>query len=453
MKSFLRRFLAFFIIALLAFSTVLPIPAASQTIGDHDTTANGHIAYVKPSPSDSAKYAIYTYDPDTRAERLLVDGTANINDLEWSPDGEQLAFTNVTTLEIIDADGTDRQQLNDESFPIQTFTWSPDGQQMVAIHQPTSALYLIDLQLYEAALLWDIDAYTSLSWSPATNHLVFYGFVPSYNYGIYSIDMNTGDTNQLTSGMHSAFPQISPDGSKILYSASYNNYTSIYQMNADGSGQEVVRDKDGVPIVAFWYDWSPDSKQIVYFAPNMATPSIYILNAFGERQLVAANASYSTRVAWQTKVAGSPTPWPANAPLYRLANWKTAERLFTTNYQEVLKAQENNSGWVYENVAMQVYTEAGSNRTAVYRMANWKSKERLFTTNYAEVQYALQHYAGWVYEGIAFYASTDATNTPVYRMANWKTAERLFTTDANERDAIRDKNGWVYEGVAFYAAQ
>jgi hypothetical protein len=93
-----------------------------------------------------------------------------------------------------------------------------------------------------------------------------------------------------------------------------------------------------------------------------------------------------------------------------------------------------------------VYGEGDS--IPVYRLANWQTHERLFTTDWNEVQ-TIKDKNGWVYEGTAFYASY--SGTPVYRMANWKTHERLFTTDWNEVQAIKDKNGWVYEGTAFYA--
>jgi hypothetical protein len=39
----------------------------------------------------------------------------------------------------------------------------------------------------------------------------------------------------------------------------------------------------------------------------------------------------------------------------------------------------------------------------VYRLANWKTHERLFTTSVGERNYAVAHYDGWVSEGIAFY--------------------------------------------------
>lgn len=133
-------------------------------------------------------------------------------------------------------------------------------------------------------------------------------------------------------------------------------------------------------------------------------------------------------------------------PVYRMANWKTHERLFTTDWNEAIN-NDGMNGWVYENIAFKTPESAGTG-IPVYRLANWQTHERLFTTDWNEVQ-TIKDKNGWVHEGTAFYASY--SGTPVYRMANWKTHERLFTTDWNEVQAIKDKNGWVYEGTAFYA--
>lgn len=133
-------------------------------------------------------------------------------------------------------------------------------------------------------------------------------------------------------------------------------------------------------------------------------------------------------------------------PVYRMANWQTHERLFTTNWSEAIN-NDGNNGWVYEQVAFKA-PEGPDTGIAVYRLANWQTKERLFTTDWNEVQ-AIKDKNGWVHEGTAFYASY--SGAPVYRMANWKTHERLFTTDWNEVQSIKDANGWVYESLAFYA--
>lgn len=133
-------------------------------------------------------------------------------------------------------------------------------------------------------------------------------------------------------------------------------------------------------------------------------------------------------------------------PVYRMANWKTHERLFTTNWSEAIN-NDGVNGWVYENMAFKAPESAGTG-IPVYRMANWITHERLFTTDWNEVQ-TIKDKNGWVHEGTAFYASY--SGIPVYRMANWKTHERLFTTDWNEVIGIKDNNGWVYENMAFYA--
>jgi hypothetical protein len=91
----------------------------------------------------------------------------------------------------------------------------------------------------------------------------------------------------------------------------------------------------------------------------------------------------------------------------------------------------------------------------VYRLANWITHERLFTTSAKERDNAVAKIPGWVYEGVAFYAppSSATGSVPIYRLANWITHERQFTTSAAERDhAVAKIPGWVYEGVAFYAA-
>jgi len=90
----------------------------------------------------------------------------------------------------------------------------------------------------------------------------------------------------------------------------------------------------------------------------------------------------------------------------------------------------------------------------VYRLANWMTKERLFTTSVTEKN-AISGNNGWVYEGISFYtyANSITGTTPVYRLANWMTKERLFTTSVTEKNAISGNNGWVYEGAAFYTSQ
>ncbi|MDB5178150.1 MAG: polysaccharide deacetylase family protein [Patescibacteria group bacterium] len=144
----------------------------------------------------------------------------------------------------------------------------------------------------------------------------------------------------------------------------------------------------------------------------------------------------------------------STVPVYRLANFMTHERLFTTNAAERDNAVQHLAGWVSEGTAFDSVQASEPQAVPVYRLANWMTHERLFTTSAAERDNAAQHLAGWVSEGTAFY-TVPAANTsavPVYRLANWMTHERLFTTNAAERDnAVQHLSGWVSEGTAFYS--
>jgi 5'(3')-deoxyribonucleotidase len=225
----------------------------------------------------------------------------------------------------------------------------------------------------------------------------------------------TGDT-QLLDPTKDALPVFSPNGSKVLYrhSSTPLNGNCTYGAAIDGAWQGYV------------------------YGSGSNNSDIYVANRDGSSAQVAFSAVAYDWAGTQTSVI------PSSTPVYRMANWMSHERLFTTDWNEVQTIKDK-GGWVYEGLS---FNAVSNSSIPVYRMANWKTHERLFTTD-ANEKDTIKDKGGWVYENIAFYA--DTSGTAVYRMANWKTQERLFTTDANERDAIKDKGGWVYEGVAFYA--
>lgn len=142
-------------------------------------------------------------------------------------------------------------------------------------------------------------------------------------------------------------------------------------------------------------------------------------------------------------------------PVYRLTNYITGERVFTTSFIEVMIAEQRYPGWKYEGVSFSTALSDDGRAQPVYRMTNYYLKARLFTTSKFEVDYALSHYPGWIYEGEVFkaYSVQISGSVPIYRLTNKLYGSRLFTASKVEADyAVAHYPGWVYEGpIAFYA--
>jgi Tol biopolymer transport system component len=120
--------------------------------------------------------------------------------------------------------------------------------------------------------------------SPDGSKVVFMGGPSgSNNIDIWAVDIGTGNLARLTTApAFDGFPAWSPDGSRIVYE-SPDPLTGIVQLwliDADGSPTQLTFDpasKDQVP------DWSPDGAKIAYVAnvPGRRGGDIWVINADG----------------------------------------------------------------------------------------------------------------------------------------------------------------------------
>jgi TolB protein len=135
---------------------------------------------------------------------------------------------------------------------------------------------------------------------------------------IYVINSDGTGLTQLTSDAgDNSYAAFSPNGTKIVFTSNRSGIPQVWLMHADGSHQRQLtfdpQPKDQVP------DWSPDGSKIAYVADthgvaDIVNPSwgdIWVMNAAGhnQRQLTSGASWYGT--AWSpdgTRIATMDLP-------------------------------------------------------------------------------------------------------------------------------------------------
>ena len=155
-----------------------------------------------------------------------------------SPDGAKIAFSDTDAngdfeVYVINADGTNLQQLTDNSAHDYGVDWSPDGIKVVFNRERPGKLTLNPEH-------------------PGTNN----GSGNGGNGNIYV--MNADGTNQTRLTRHGNddfYPIYSPDGTKIVFSRA-NGYAErnidVYMMNTDGSNVIRLTHEPGVDVASDW---------------------------------------------------------------------------------------------------------------------------------------------------------------------------------------------------------
>jgi len=210
------------------------------------------IAFTQGDLQDAFFQDLWVMQADGSGQRRLArDGAAP----SWAPDSRRIAYESGGQIRIINADGTGDTRLTTQSFGAFQPAWSPVNERIAFITTlddpsdeiPQQRMFLINSDGTELEDLsqgrGDDDDPT---WSPDGSRLAFVTTRPDQDASAISVMDSRGNGREsLTSGPGFAVsPSWSPDGSKIVFAHFGDEDSEIHVMNADGSGQINVSNRE-----------------------------------------------------------------------------------------------------------------------------------------------------------------------------------------------------------------
>lgn len=119
--------------------------------------------------------------------------------------------------------------------------------------------------------------YASLA--PDGQSVVYSSFREQNVYEIYSLDLSDGSVDQLTDRMGVLLaPEISPDGTSIVFVRGDPNTANVQIMVMDRNGEHA----GGIPQILGWDPtWSPDGRQILFASGPDGGVQLFVVNLDG----------------------------------------------------------------------------------------------------------------------------------------------------------------------------
>ena len=201
--------------------------------------------------TQSVSSALYVLDVETgRYQRITSVARSDLNPFaSWSPDGASVVFTcgrHPRELCVVNADGTQEQQLTERGGTAVVPTFSPDGQRIAFVSAPRgfsdqeSGAYVMDANCENQRRISKL-LVARLSWSPDGKSILIRASVGTY---IVNVEQNYGAKLPLGSG-RSLDETFSPDGRDVIYRSKEGGPEKIYAIAVDGTHRRRLSDDAG----------------------------------------------------------------------------------------------------------------------------------------------------------------------------------------------------------------
>ncbi len=282
-------------------------------------SSNGRIAFT--GQDGLFTYQIYTMNADgSDVQQLTNDSTSHLLPV-WSPDGTKIAFMGedfgdqTAQIFVMNADGSGLTDItNDDNTQNGTPAWSPDGSKIAyassdASYSTPTTINVMNADGSGKATLTDGSSQDAFpAWSPDGNTLAFICADGQNVEQICTMDADGSNQQQITSGTAIDYTSVaySPSGTEFVYSTydtSNNDIINIDElgtMNTDGSNSQIIDTADHTAVADA--SWSPDGTKLIYdsFDSSESIQRVYSISPDGSNETaLSPDNQYSITPAWQ----------------------------------------------------------------------------------------------------------------------------------------------------------
>ncbi len=273
---------------------LLPIPFLGELelkVATAPGPGSGEIAFVRAGE-------IYVMNADGSNQQNLTNNPAFDAGPAWSPDRTKIAFQSNrdgnNNIFVMNANGSNPQNLtNNPAFDVDP-SWSPDGTKIAfrSTRSGISQIFVMDADGSNPQNLSNNSEGDSFpAWSPDGAKIAFLSSRDG-NPEIFVMNADDGSNPQNLSNNPAtdAGPAWSSDGSKIAFFSSRDGNQEIYVMNADGSNPQNLSNN---PAFDQNPTWSPDGSKIAFSTSRDGNSEIYVMNADGSNPQNLSNTPTS----------------------------------------------------------------------------------------------------------------------------------------------------------------
>ncbi|MFC1557474.1 TolB family protein, partial [candidate division KSB1 bacterium] len=186
--------------------------------------------------------ALTIIDVESKKTTQYKFGIDGVFDADWSPDGEEIAFTGThngaADIYTFHIESGNVRKITNDYFSDKSPSWSPDGTRLLFV---SDRKQYMDIEV-EGQHTQDGNGYNG---SPDETEPPYFN-MNEHNYkteDIYIINSDgTGLERLTTDTANDGFPLWSPDGIKMLYTSESNGISNVYIMD--------IETRDSYPITS-----------------------------------------------------------------------------------------------------------------------------------------------------------------------------------------------------------